>query len=205
MLKNTLIFVTGAAIGAVVTWKLIEKKYKDLADEEIQSVIDTFKDRKPTKVTPIDEGDSESSKDDETEGELSNGTIENVIDYSKIIKKEQYNTETDEKEDDYTVDLEEENNDDEFERHIPSVIEPEEFGTIEHFGTKTLTLYADNILTDEIDQVFNTEDTDLFPGWRDHIGEYEDDALHIRDIDNEMDYEILRSYKTYSGIAREND
>ena len=46
-MKNLLCFVTGAAIGSVVTWKLIEKKYKDLADEEIESVIETFKNRKP--------------------------------------------------------------------------------------------------------------------------------------------------------------
>ena len=42
-MKNLLCFVAGAAIGSVVTWKLIEKKYKDLADEEIESVIETFK------------------------------------------------------------------------------------------------------------------------------------------------------------------
>ena len=46
-MKNLLCFVTGAAIGSIVTWKLIEKKYKDLADEEIESVIETFKNRKP--------------------------------------------------------------------------------------------------------------------------------------------------------------
>ena len=34
-MKNVLIFLSGAAIGSVVTWKIIEKKYKDLADEEI--------------------------------------------------------------------------------------------------------------------------------------------------------------------------
>ena len=46
-MKNLLFFITGAAIGSVVTWKLIEKKYKDIADEEIASVIETFKAEKP--------------------------------------------------------------------------------------------------------------------------------------------------------------
>ena len=46
-MKNLLCFVAGASIGSVFTWKLIEKKYKDLADEEIESVIETFKNRKP--------------------------------------------------------------------------------------------------------------------------------------------------------------
>ena len=30
-MKNLLFFITGAAIGSVVTWKLIEKKYKEAA------------------------------------------------------------------------------------------------------------------------------------------------------------------------------
>ena len=46
-MKNLLFFVAGAAIGSIATWKLIEKKYKDLADEEIESVIETFKNRRP--------------------------------------------------------------------------------------------------------------------------------------------------------------
>ena len=41
-MKNLLFFVAGAAIGSIATWKLIEKKYKDLADEEIESVKETF-------------------------------------------------------------------------------------------------------------------------------------------------------------------
>ena len=41
-LKGVLIFVLGAAAGSLATWKLIEKKYKDIAQEEIDSVKDTF-------------------------------------------------------------------------------------------------------------------------------------------------------------------
>ena len=33
-----LIFGVGAAIGSVVTWKLVKTKYKRIADEEIESV-----------------------------------------------------------------------------------------------------------------------------------------------------------------------
>ena len=36
-------FVAGAAIGSIVTWKLVEKKYKVLADEEIESVREVYK------------------------------------------------------------------------------------------------------------------------------------------------------------------
>lgn len=45
-MKNVLIFILGGAVGSLVTWKLVEGKYKKLADEEIASVVGRFKDKK---------------------------------------------------------------------------------------------------------------------------------------------------------------
>ena len=144
-MKNVLCFVAGAAIGSVVTWKLIEKKYKDLADEEIESVKETFKNRKP-RIT----------KDEVKE------TVEKVINKWKepketvedIVTAEGYFTEDEEEteEDDesnYTVDV-----DPGVEVIAPYIITPEQFGEYNEYGTKTLTYYADNVLTDEIDNMF---------------------------------------------------
>lgn len=192
-MKNLLCFVAGAAIGSVVTWKLIEKKYKDLADEEIESVIETFKNRKP-RIT----------KDNVKE------TVEKVINKYKepkeivedIVTAERYSIENEEEidEDDesnYTVNVD---NDDEV--VTPYVITPEEFGEYNEYGTKTLTYYADNVLTDEIDNPITSEEmiTMIGPDALDHFGEYEDDSVYIRDEMNEMDYEILKSEKKFSEI-----
>ena len=192
-MKNLLCFVTGAAIGSVVTWKLIEKKYKDLADEEIESVIETFKNRKP-RIT----------KDEVKE------TVEKVINKCKesketvenIVTAEGYSIENEEEidEDDesnYTVDV-----DPGVEVIVPYVITPEQFGEYNEYGTKTLTYYADNVLTDEIDNPITSEEmiTMIGPDALDHFGEYEDDSVYIRDEMNEMDYEILKSEKTFSEI-----
>ena len=192
-MKNLLCFVTGAAIGSVVTWKLIEKKYKDLADEEIESVIETFKNRKP-RIT----------KDNVKE------TVEKVINKCKesketiedIVTSEGYSIENEEEidEDDesnYTVDV-----DPGVEVIVPYVITPEQFGEYNEYGTKTLTYYADNVLTDEIDNPITSDEmeTMIGPDALDHFGEYEDDSVYIRDEMNEMDYEILKSEKTFSEI-----
>ena len=192
-MKNLLCFVAGAAIGSVVTWKLIEKKYKDLADEEIESVIETFKNRKP-RIT----------KDNVKE------TVEKVINKYKepkeivedIVTAERYSIENEEEidEDDesnYTVNID---NDDTV--ITPYVIEPEQFGEYNEYGTKTLTYYADNVLTDEIDNPITSEEmiTMIGPDALDHFGEYEDDSVYIRDEMNEMDYEILKSEKKFSEI-----
>ena len=192
-MKNLLYFVAGAAIGSVVTWKLIEKKYKDLADEEIESVIETFKNRKP-RIT----------KDEVKE------TVEKVINKWKepketvedIVTTERYSIENEEEidEDDesnYTVNVD---NDDEV--ITPYVITPEEFGEYNEYGTKTLTYYADNVLTDEIDNPITSDEmiTMIGPDALDHFREYEDDSVYVRDEMNEMDYEILKSEKKFSEI-----
>ena len=193
-MKNLLCFVAGAAIGSVVTWKLIEKKYKDLADEEIESVIETFKNRKP-RIT----------KDNVKE------TVEKVINKYKepkeivedIVTSERYSIENEEEidEDDesnYTVNI-----DNDIEVVTPYVITPEQFGEYNEYGTKTLTYYADNVLTDEIDNPITSEEmvTMIGPDALDHFGEYEDDSVYIRDEINEMDYEILKSEKKFSEIT----
>ena len=194
-MKNLLCFVAGAAVGSVVTWKLIEKKYKDLADEEIESVIETFKNRKP-RIT----------KDEVKE------TVEKVINKWKdpketvedIVTAERYSIENEEEidEDDesnYTIDV-----DPGVEVITPYVITPEQFGEYNEYGTKTLTYYADNVLTDEIDNPITSDEmvTMIGPDALDHFGEYEDDSVYIRDETNEMDYEILKSEKMFSEIPK---
>ena len=194
-MKNLLCFVAGAAIGSVVTWKLIEKKYKDLADEEIESVIETFKNRKP-RIT----------KDNVKE------TVEKVINKYKepkkivedIVTTERYSIENEEEidEDDesnYTINV-----DNDVEVITPYVITPEQFGEYNEYGTKTLTYYADNVLTDEIDNPITSDEMVIMigPDALDHFGEYEDDSVYIRDETNEMDYEILKSEKMFSEIPK---
>ena len=193
-MKNLLFFVAGAAIGSFATWKLIEKKYKDLADEEIESVKETFKNRKQ-RIT----------KDEVKE------TVEKVINKWKepketvedIVTAEGYYTEEEETEEDdesnYTVDV-----DPGVEVIAPYVITPEQFGEYNEYGTKTLTYYADDVLTDEIDNPITSEEmeTMIGPDALDHFGEYEDDSVYIRDEMNEMDYEILKSEKMFSEIPK---
>ena len=193
-MKNLLCFVAGAAIGSVVTWKLIEKKYKDLADEEIESVKETFKNRKP-RIT----------KDEVKE------TVEKVINKWKepketvedIVTIEGYSTEDEEgieeDESNYTIDV-----DPGVEVIMPYVITPEQFGEYGEYGTKTLTYYADNVLTDEIDNPITSGEMEIMigPDALDHFGEYEDDSVYIRDEMNEMDYEILKSEKMFSEIPK---
>ena len=44
-LSNFIIFATGAAIGSVVTWKIVKTKYEQIAQEEIDSVKEVYSKR----------------------------------------------------------------------------------------------------------------------------------------------------------------
>ena len=44
-MKNVFIFLGGAAIGSLITWKYVETKYKKLAEEEITSVKELYKEK----------------------------------------------------------------------------------------------------------------------------------------------------------------
>ena len=190
-MKNLLYFVTGAAIGSVVTWKLIEKKYKDLADEEIESVKETFKNRKQIKIN-----DKETSEKFITKYKDSKDEIEDVV------RNEKYNIENKEELDDecnYTIDV-----DEGVEFVNPHIITPEEFGEYNEYKIKTLIYYADNVLTDEDDNPITSLEMEEMIGIDslDHFGEYEDDSVYVRDENNEIDYEILRSEKMFSEIPK---
>lgn len=170
-MKGLLCFITGAAIGSVVTWKIVEKKYKELADEEIASVVETFKNKNKKKKT------KEEVKE----------AVTNILDNStekmeSIIEKN-----------DYTAKVEK--------HVIPYVIKPEEYGENNEYGTKSLTYYADEILADEMDEPITEDiELMLGPNALSHFGEYEDDSVYIRDEEKGIDYEILKSEKCFSEI-----
>ena len=42
-MKNVLIFLAGAGIGAGATWYFVKKHYEKIADEEINDVVTRFK------------------------------------------------------------------------------------------------------------------------------------------------------------------
>lgn len=74
----------------------------------------------------------------------------------------------------------------------PYVIPPDEFGEYLGYETVSLTYYnADGYLVDEEDEPI--EDVESIVGVEslDHFGEWEDDAVHVRNDRLKTDYEIL--------------
>ena len=195
-LKNVLIFTLGVAAGSLVTWKLVEKKYKDLADEEIESVKEYYNNKL------MEDEELQGLTSDECE-DIGKAICEGIKE--GINEVEEYKNKV---EDLYYIEDDTEGifitvNADIIERVQPYVISPDEYG---EYGNKMrcLTFYADSVLADEEDDMIVDPEYFIGDGLA-HFGEYEDDSVHVRNENLETDFEILKSEKTFSEINKEDD
>lgn len=187
-LVNALLFAGGAAIGSILTWQLVKETYKKLAEEEIASVKEYYKGRysEPQQSEPT-KGDTEvpvrSHRHDMTSEEK-----ETVHRYSELTRS--YVPVENEQDVEYVTD--------------PYVIAPELFGEREDYETKSLTYYADGILADDRGNIVTDADDVVGTDFKDHFGDYEDDAVHIRSEWAQCDFEIIAVEANYADIRPGN-
>ena len=176
-----LAFSLGAAIGSVVTWKLVKDKYERLADEEIEEAKAYYDDR--LKELEYNEEDANSLQ--EARSKLTSYISDLHYDGS------------DEKEGDEKVRKVEK------ELHVISY---EEFVDCEYEEVVSLTYYSNGVLTDDIGEVIENVDDVVGPEALTAFGRYEedgDDCVYVRDDTNELLYEILYDTGEYELDATE--
>lgn len=167
--RTFLAFVTGAVIGSLVTWKIVERKYKQIADDEIESVKEVYN----RKLNAIDCA--------QKDGDLKN-------EHENLVKDLGYTNGTEkknEKEEDMVEDAK------------IYVIPPESFGEAD-YETESLTYYADKVLYNEstrkiiknVDEIVGRNSLETF-------GEYEDDSVFVRNDILKRDYEILLDMRNF--------
>ena len=186
-LKGVFMFITGAAIGSVVTWKLLDKKlsaeYEQRFQEEVKSTKDAFARRAgahPEEVETDEEEEEQLSDVDEYEAKLKE---ENYLNYSNAGDVE---TEEEVKE---PVD-------------IPYVITPDDFGEFDDYERISLIYYADGVLADDCDELVDDVDEIVGEESLTHFGEYEDDSVFVRNDAKKCDYEILLDQRKYSDVIK---
>jgi len=186
---NFTMFIFGAAVGSIVTWQYVVKKYEQIAQEEIDSVKEVFSKRE-TDVT----------EDDEVIREKASNAKEkpNIVEYAAKLREQGYTNYSD-------VEPEtkkEEANEESMDIDTPYVIQPKEVGEFDDYEIIGLTYYADQVLTDEDDElVEDIEDTIGFDSLS-RFGEYEDDSVFVRNDRLKCDYEILLDQRKYSDIIK---
>lgn len=181
-LSNVVIFAIGAAFGSLATWKFVKTKYERIANEEIESVKETFSKKQKKEEESADkmESDDKSKEKEYEEMKKQYGKCHDIIDERGYLFVERQ---------DGTI------------PKPPYVISPEEFDTLDDYGTETLTYYADGVLTDDFDNPI--EDVEAMVGVESltHFGEYEDDSVFVRNERHRIDYEILADERNFSEVV----
>lgn len=172
--KSIAAFVLGAGVGAFVTWKLIDKKYRQMADEEIDSVKEVFSKKKAAMQNEVDK----------------------AHEYKKLV--EQYQTES--KQTEEVVVSEVELADDEKIGDFIRVITPDEFGDSVGYDTENLTYYLDKVLAYENDDIVEDYGELIGEDWKGRFGEYENNTVYVRNAILHIDYEIVQDPRKYSVV-----
>jgi hypothetical protein len=184
---NFMMFVLGVAVGSVVTWRYVEKKYEQIAQDEIDSVKEVFSKR-----------EAEFTENTEARIKADNAKEKpSVIEYAACLREQGYTNYSD-MVDEKTEEVKEEP----MSVDKPYVIAPEEFGDLDDYETISLTYYADQILADDNDAI--VDDVEGVVGFDslNSFGEYEDDSVFVRNDRLKCDYEILLDQRKYSSVIR---
>lgn len=170
-LSKIIIFAAGAAIGSAVTWKLLENKYEQRLEEE----IDSYKEARSRRECIEADDDIQEEEDD---ADIARA------EYEEIIKASGYATQSEIEED-----VEE-----------AYVISPDEFDEFDDYNTVSLTYYADGVLADDDGEIVEDIAGTVGENFARHFGDYEEDAVHIRNDSRKCDYEILLDTREYSDV-----
>lgn len=183
-MKSLLTFVIGAGIGAAISWVYHKNKYEEIIQEEITSL------RANSKLSTFA---SDKKNDDKTnqvgyEEDNSKTTINkarNIIDYNGYSKNDEPEIGPCEAA---------------ARRNPLYVITPEEFASQLGYDTDTFYLFADDIITNDNNEVLSNV-KEMFgitiDEIKDQYGKYEDNAVYVRDERIQMDYEILKELGPY--------
>lgn len=219
-MKKVFIFLAGAALGSVVTYKVTERYFNKLIDQEIESVKETFKER----LAKIEE--TEKNIKDDTNIINENNKVINIVDskgsigdkgvLEEIVKdlgyavgvdtaeegtesKQVEETIDEEDDSDYVVPVEV------GKEHVPPyVISETEFG---EFGNEeeTLMFFADEKLTDEGEELIVDPENVIGNALKEFENDPYLERVYVRDENIEKDYIILRSEKTYQEVYGEEE
>lgn len=168
-------FAAGGTIGFMTANKLLKEKYKQLVQDEIDSVKAAFR-----KEHPLPRKDKDGRPVKPTEKERRQ--------YSKYAAKLGYTQE-----------------DKPAPMLIPHVISPDEFGDQDGYDEVSLTYYSDGTVTDDDDRAMSEDEIEETIGKDSltHFGEYEDDSVFVRNDRLKADYEILMESRTYAEVLQE--
>ena len=173
-------FFAGLAIGGAAVWCCAKEKYARITEQEIASVKEAYARREQKQGRP-----DETPATTLTPGRPPEKP--SIVDYAQKVQEAGYT--------DYSRTVEAKSGPKPGE--LPYVISPDEFGEIEEYTKVSLTHFADGVLADECGEVVDNVE-EIVGDALEHIGEYEEDCVHVRNDARRCDYEILEDLREFA-------
>lgn len=171
-------FAVGAATGFLVSWKLLKKRYADMANEEIQSVKDMYmRNNKKEELESVDIEDIDAVKEE----------CERIIE--RCNYKAYSDTKTEQKEEEVNFYMD---------RDKPYTIDPEDFNMYDDYTPMYCDYFADGVLVDDSGTIIKEVDDLIGKDNLMKFGEYEEDTVYVRNDQKKIDFEICRDLEAYS-------
>lgn len=172
--KVTLYFTLGGIVGGFIGWFVTKSYYKKEISEirEAHAQMDkknTEEASEATDETPVEDKDIK----------------QDLHEYAELLRSQGYGGKA----------VREEKK---VEAKLPYTIAPDEFGEDpDNYECLTFSYYADGVLADDADDPI-TNVQEIIGDALNHIGEYEPDAVYVRNELLGTEYEILRDPRKYS-------
>lgn len=194
---GALSFIFGAGLGAAAAWYFLKTKYEAIAQEEIESVKETYAKREEESNKKT-EPETEPEPDEATKKRLARNKPDISV-YTKQIEKLKYTGYFDEEESE-----EEHVEESRVMQEHPYVIPPEEFGEFDDYETLSLYYFVgypdEKVLADEDYEIIEDVDNIVGVDALTHFGEYEEDSVYVRNDVLRCDYEILLDERCYDEV-----
>lgn len=201
MIKDILLVAVGAAIGSVIAWQVLDRKYRKIADEGVKSAKEYYKEKYEVFL-----GESVGLPDEFAVVEDENGVVQdittvpskdsdNVIHWAKKLKEESESSFTD-----YTA-MSKANQDLYLERKETKMsgirmVTQEEFDNC-MYDVESYTKYGDGTIADEVDKPVEDVDDIFGEDLLEEMESINDDAIYFIDEDREIAYEVLVDPRPY--------
>ncbi len=180
---NFVMLAAGVAVGATVSWFWLKKHYEEIAQEEIDSVKAVFANRNSTVQA------SEAEEDNQRKADIAK-LKPDLVNYVAKLQEEGYTN--------YSEHSKKASETQKEEVNTPYVISPEAFEESENYMQVSLTYYSDGVLADDNNDVVEDAESVVGADFAKHFGEFEEDAVFVRNDLLRCDYEILKDNHTYA-------
>lgn len=184
--KTLFALILGAAVGSLITWKVVTDKYERILD-------DIYAEQ--------EEEEEEESHGREVTDELVDDLREMREEYEAKVAQSGYAAAFEQPVEDEATDDEKQEGDEDMNDLGPRVVSPEEFDDCD-YSVAEFTYYSDGFLTDEDDEIVGDIAGTVGKDFASHFGDYDEDpdTVYVISDADQVCYEICRDNRKYMNV-----